>query len=121
MKKIILLAIATVLAFTAVVYAQQNMPPADKMQINLKEAWNIKATQKGVLFNHEVHLAKLDYKCESCHSSPQGATKIVFDGDIKGANANNPAHKFCWTCHDKTPKPNKTPGKTCTKCHTLPK
>lgn len=119
MKKVILLAMAALFTFAAIVYAQT--VPADKMQINLKEAWKAKQTQKGVLFNHATHLAKLNNKCESCHSSPQGATKIKLDGDIKGANANNAAHKFCWSCHDKTPKPNKTPGKTCTKCHTIPK
>ena len=119
MKKVILLAMAALFAFAATSYAQQI--PADKMKINLKEAWGVKVTQKGVLFNHETHLAKLNNKCDSCHSTPDGNSKIALTGDIKGANANNPAHKFCWTCHDKTPKPNKTPGKTCTKCHTLPK
>ena len=40
---------------------------------------------------------------------------------MKINNNKNAAHNFCWSCHDKFPKPNKTPGKTCTKCHTLPK
>ena len=119
MKKIILLAIAALFAFGAIAYAQT--VPADKLQIKLNEAWNVKQTQKGVLFNHETHIAKLNNKCDSCHSSPQGGTKIQLQGEIKCANANNAAHKFCWSCHDKTPKPNKPPGKTCTKCHTLPK
>lgn len=119
MKKVILLAMAALFAFAATSYAQQ--PPADKMQINLKEAWGVKATQKGVLFNHTTHLAKLNNKCDSCHSSPQGGTKIALQGEIKGANNKNAAHNFCWSCHDKYPKPNNTPGKTCTKCHTLPK
>lgn len=119
MKKIILLAMAALFAFAAIAYAQT--VPADKVQIKLNEAWNVKQTQKGVLFNHETHLAKLNNKCDSCHSTPEGNSKIVLTGDIKGANANNGAHKFCWSCHDKTPKPNKTPGKTCTKCHTIPR
>lgn len=119
MKKIILLAMAALFTFAAIAYAQT--VPADKVQIKLNEAWSVKQTQKGVLFNHETHLAKLNNKCDSCHSTPDGNSKITLTGDIKGANANNVAHKFCWSCHDKTPKPNKTPGKTCTKCHTLPK
>lgn len=119
MKKIILLVMAALFTFAAIAYAQT--VPADKVQINLKEAWNVKQTQKGVMFNHETHLAKLNNKCDSCHSTPEGNSKITLTGDIKGANANNAAHKFCWTCHDKIEKPNKTPGKTCTKCHTLPK
>lgn len=119
MKKVILLAMAALFAFAATSYAQT--VPADKQQINLKEAWNVKATQKGVLFDHNAHLAKLNNKCDSCHSSPQGGTKINLQGDIKGAGPKNVAHNFCWSCHDKFPKPNKTPGKTCTKCHTLPK
>lgn len=119
MKKVILLAMAALFAFAATSYAQT--VPADKQQINLKEAWNIKATQKGVLFDHNAHLAKLNNKCDSCHNSPQGGTKINLQGDIKSAGPKNVAHNFCWSCHDKFPKPNKTPGKTCTKCHTLPK
>ncbi len=120
MKKVILLTMAALFAFAALAYAQT--VPADKLQIKLNEAWNVKPqTQKGVLYNHELHIKALNNKCDSCHSSPQGATKIQVQGEIKGANANNGAHKFCWTCHDNTPKPNKTPGKTCTKCHTLPK
>ena len=119
MKKVILLAMAALFAFAATSYAQT--VPADKQQINLKEAWNIKATQKGVLFDHNAHLAKLNNKCDSCHNSPQGGTKINLQGDIKGAGPKNVAHNFCWSCHDKFPKPNKTPGKNCTKCHTLPK
>ena len=119
MKKIILLAMAALFTFAAIAYAQT--VPADKVQIKLNEAWSVKQTQKGVVFNHETHLAKLNNKCDSCHSTPDGNSKIALTGDIKGANANNVAHKFCWSCHDKTPKPNKTPGKTCTKCHTLPK
>lgn len=119
MKRIILLTMAALFTFAVIAYAQT--VPADKVQINLKEAWNVQQTQKGVVFDHNAHLAKLNNKCDSCHSSPNGGTKIELSGEVKGANANNAAHKFCWTCHDKTPKPNKTPGKTCTKCHTLPK
>ncbi|MDE7315974.1 MAG: hypothetical protein K2N11_09795, partial [Mucispirillum sp.] len=102
MKKIILLTMAALLAFVAIAYAQT--VPADKLQIKLNEAWNVKQTQKGVLYNHEPHIKALNNKCDSCHSSPQGATKIQLQGEIKGANANNAAHKFCWTCHDNTPK-----------------
>ncbi len=119
MKKVILLAMAVFFAFSATAFAQT--VPADKVKINLAKAWNVKATQKGVLFDHTPHLAKLNNKCDSCHSSPQGGTKMNLQGPIQGANAKNPAHNFCWSCHDKVAKPNKTPGKTCTKCHTQPK
>ncbi len=122
MKKVVLLAVATLFAFASFIYAQQLQPPADKMKIDLRQAWGVaKPTQKGVQYDHGIHLPKLEYKCEGCHSSPQGATKIKVPGEIKGANESNGAHKFCFGCHDTIPKPNKTPGKTCTKCHTLPK
>ena len=46
MKKVILLTMAALFAFAALAYAQT--VPADKLQIKLNEAWNVKPqTQKG--------------------------------------------------------------------------
>ena len=116
MKKVILLVMASMFVFSAIVYAQT--VPANNVRMNLKEEWGVKGGQKAVFFDHTSHVATL--KCDSCHSSatPKAGDKVKVTGDIKGANINNAAHKFCWTCHDQQPKPNKTPGKTCTKCHT---
>lgn len=118
MRKTILLTMMASLICVAIAYAQT--VPADKESIDLQKAWNVQQTQKGVLFNHGPHVAKLS-KCDSCHSTPTGDSKITITGEIKGANNMNGAHNFCWTCHDQTPKPNKTPGKACTKCHVIPK
>lgn len=114
MKKVIVFALAIVFGFASFSFAQT--VPADKLTINLKEAWGVKGSQKPVIFKHTTHIAALNNNCAACHSSPQGATKIKVE-NIKGTAKSNGAHNFCWSCHDKTPKPNKTPGKTCTKCH----
>lgn len=116
MKKVILLAIAALFVFSAIAYAQT--VPADKVRVNVKEALGVTGNQKPVFFDHSTHLPKLGNNCGQCHKDPKGGDKIVVQGEIKGTNNSNGAHNFCWSCHDKQPKPNKTPGKTCTKCHT---
>lgn len=117
MKKIIVLALTVLFAaFAVMAYAQ-----ATPERIDLKAAWNVQGSQKAAFIPHKSHAETyLKGKCDSCHTSPQGGDKIgpKLQGQIKGSAKTNSAHNFCWTCHDAQPKPNKTPGKTCTKCHT---
>lgn len=112
MKKGLLLVMA--LMFTFVTMAFAATVPADKLSIDLKTAWNVEGKQKAVFFNHEQHSQNL--KCESCHSTPEGNSKMKPEAKIEGNTDKNGAHQLCWTCHKKQEKdPVK---KVCTKCHT---
>ncbi len=114
MKKVSMLLVLS-LAFAAVVFAQT--VPADKQVINLKEAWAVEGKQKAVMFKHDTHSKNLT--CDSCHSTPEGGNKFKPEGNIKGTNDKNAAHKLCWDCH-KTQKPDPV-KKTCKTCHDGPK
>lgn len=111
MKKISLLTVMLIFAFSAIVFAQTI--PADKATINLKEAWKVEGKQKPVIFKHQDHADKMS--CDKCHSTPNGGDKKTFTAEIKGNTDKNPAHKWCWDCHKAQPKdPVK---KSCNKCH----
>ncbi len=111
MKKISVLAVMLVLAFSAVVFAQTI--PADKATIDLKAAWKVEGKQKAVIFKHQTHADKVS--CDKCHSTPNGGDKKTFAEPIKGNTDKNPAHAWCWGCHkEQKPDPVK---KSCAKCH----
>lgn len=114
MKKVFLLASALVFTFSAIVYAQT--VPADKMNINLKETWDVKGNQKAVVFKHAIHVEQGKLACDQCHKDAKGGDVIKPTEPIAGTTIKNGAHNFCWSCHAKqNPDPVK---KVCTKCHT---
>lgn len=62
---------------------------------------------KGLLFNHKLHLQNKDVNCESCH---QGLSEVDFSWQAPKAN---PSMETCYGCHnDKTVASN-----TCENCH----